>query len=91
MAQVAHAAVEFALQYPEQARSTPIGVVLQVTEEEALIEWRSRFDYAHKGTVPYVLFFDPDVGDGEYTALATVTTGEEFADLPLAGRSMAGV
>jgi hypothetical protein len=85
MAQVAHAAVEFALQHPEQAGSTPIGVVLQVSDEESLIGWRDTI------TDPYVLFYDPDVGEGEFTALATVGTGEQFSSLPLAGRSMAGV
>lgn len=91
MAQVAHAAVEFALRYPEQARSTPIGVVLQVPDERALTEWANRLSADPEWTDPFVLFHDPDVGDGEYTALSTVSTGECFSSLPLAGRSMATV
>jgi hypothetical protein len=82
MAQVAHASVEFAIRYPEQARSTPIGIVLQVPDEQALL------GYDAITAEPHVLFHEEDLGD-EATALAVVSTGEYFANLPLAGKELA--
>lgn len=93
MAQVAHACIEFALNHPEEASSTPIGVVLGVPDERSLLEWADRIigwcgphaEIQHDGGL--VVFHDPDVGEGgEHTALALVTSGEEFASLPLAGK-----
>lgn len=94
MAQVAHACIEFALNHPEKASSTPVGVVLCVPDEPALLEladrligWCGPHVDLSKPDNPVVVFHDPDVGEGgEHTALALVTSGEEFAHLPLAGK-----
>lgn len=94
MAQVAHVCTEFALNHPEKASSTPIGVVLCVPDEAALLEladrligWCGPHADLSKPDNPVVVFHDPDVGpEGEHTALALVTSGEEFVGLPLAGR-----
>ena len=83
LAQVAHATCEFALRYPKEASSTPIGIVLEVPDRHALHTMVEEVE----GT-PYVLFMEEDLG-GEATALATVCTGEHFSSLPLAGRAMA--
>lgn len=87
LAQVAHVATEHALRHPEQSRSTPIGIVLEVTDEETLLA------YAHTvrtDGIPVTVFEEEDL-DGEATALAAVCDGRHFSTLPLAGRLMAGV
>lgn len=86
-AQVAHVAIEHALKYPDQSRMTPIGIVLEVTDEETLLA------YAHRvrtDGIPITVFEEEDL-DGQATALAVVSDGRHFSSLPLAGRSMAGV
>lgn len=86
-AQVAHVATEYALRHREWSGSTPIGVVLEVPDEETLLAYA---DAVSEGIPPFTLFHEEDL-DGEATTLATVSTGEMFSSLPLAGRSMATV
>lgn len=80
MAQICHVSVEFAIQRPEEAKSTPIGVVLTVSDEQSLIEIASELDG--------VLFREPDIGD-QATAFACVGDGRTLSHLPLAGRELA--
>lgn len=68
-------------------------VVLEVPNEEELLAyadllsgWNGRPDPRYIRS--FVLFYEPDIGDGEHTALATVSEGVEFADLLLAGTVM---
>lgn len=82
MAQVAHACTEFALNHPEKASSTPVGVVLGVPGEAELLAW----EHVAALDGPYVLFREEDLG-GETTAIAVVSDGEKFRSLPLAGRT----
>lgn len=79
MAQVCHVSVEYALQRPEEAKSTPIGVVLSVPNETTLVEIASKLDG--------VLFREPDIGN-EATAFAHVGDGHQLSSLPLAGREL---
>lgn len=85
MAQVAHACIKFALDHPDRASSTPIGVVLGVPGKHELIACAEDLE----GTA-YVLFEEEDLG-GEVTALATVSDGRYFSSLPLAHREPAMV
>jgi hypothetical protein len=63
-------------------------VVLAVPDEDTLISWADMLCYERSECADYVLFHEPDLGDGEHTALATVDDGERFASLPLAGYAM---
>jgi peptidyl-tRNA hydrolase len=96
-AQVAHAAFDFALKFPEIARKwrreSNYICILQVPDEDALMDLA---DLAHRRGHEYVLFYDPDVpleGDeslrtGSHTAFA-VEPGEFhllLSSLPLALR-----
>lgn len=83
MAQVAHACTEFALNHPEKASSTPVGVVLGVPGQAELRDAALEVE-----GLPYVLFEEEDLG-GEHTALAVVTDGREFSSLRLAGSAPA--
>jgi predicted aconitase with swiveling domain len=85
LAQVAHVATEHALQHPKESRSTPIGIVLEVPDEETLLAYA-----AVVAGFPTTVFAEEDL-DGQHTALAVVCDGQHFSSLPLAGRSMAGV
>lgn len=76
MAQAIHAAVDEALERPEMVRLHPTVVVLNVESEAHLFEYQVQY-----GMTP---FHEPDL-DGEMTAAACFSTGEEFAELPLAG------
>jgi hypothetical protein len=87
LAQVAHVATEHALQHPEQSRSAPIGIVLEVPDEETLVTYAER---VRTDGVPITVFVEEDLDD-QATALAVVCDGRHFSSLPLAGRSMAGV
>lgn len=80
MAQVAHAAISYVQEHPDVPENL---VVLRVRDELELFD-RSTVDRPDGG----VLFFEPDIGN-EATAFACVSDGRQFADLPLAGRSMA--
>ncbi len=79
VAQVAHAAFDFAIRYPgiasEWSRESNYIVILQVNDEDALMDLA---DLAERHKQKYVLFYDPDVpveGDesartGSHTAFA---------------------
>lgn len=101
-AQVAHAALDFAIQFPSIAkkwrRESNYICILQVPDEDALMDLA---DLAQRRGHEFVLFYDPDVpleGDeslrtGSHTALA-VEPGEfylELAQLPLALKEAAMV
>jgi hypothetical protein len=87
LAQVAHASSEFALRHPTEAASTPIGIVLEVPDEDALLAFA---DVVASEGVPSTVFREEDLDD-EATAMAVVCDGRHFSSLPLAGRRMAGV
>lgn len=95
IAQVAHAALDFAIEFPDIAKrwkqNSNYICVLQVPNEEALLDYA---DLAWKDGVEFVCFYDPDVDhDGSHTALA-VAPGEFYtrlAQLPLALREGAVV
>lgn len=74
-AQAIHAAVDEALERPEMVRLYPTVVVLNVESEAKLYEYAT----LHGMTA----FHEPDL-EGEMTAAATFSSGEEFAELPLA-------
>jgi hypothetical protein len=63
-------------------------VVLAVPDEAALIAWADSLCFPDCRWDDYVLFHEPDLGEGEHTALAVVDDGERFASLPLAGYAM---
>ena len=74
-AQAIHAAVDEALERPEMVRLYPTVVVLNVASEAELYEYAVRY--------AMTAFHEPDL-DGEMTAAATFSSGEEFRELPLA-------
>src|SRR5688572_22136583 len=82
MAQAVHAATEYALTFPRQARDTPCVVVLNVLDEADLLT------YARIHPLSGVLFHEDDLG-GQATAYATVCDDGRFQGLPLAGRDLA--
>lgn len=80
--------MDFSLKHPERASSTPTVVVLAVHDEDDLLDHADiKAGFCAAPSVgEYILFYDQDLGErGEHTALATVSTGEEFRSLPLAG------
>lgn len=80
-AQAVHAAVEYALTYPERAASTPNAVVLNVLNLEDLLLFAS-----HEPQIG-VLFHEEDLND-EATAYAAVCEDDRFSGLPLAGKQL---
>lgn len=91
-AQVAHAALDFAVGFPDIAaqwkRESNYICVLQVPDEETLLDYA---DMAWKGGHEFVCFYDPDVSGGSHTALA-IEPGEfhlALSSLPLALRKEA--
>lgn len=81
-AQAVHAAVEYALAYPDSTRATPNAVVLNVLDEDDLLL------YAGLNPKGGIVFREPDRG-GEATAYATIVDDGRFQGLPLAGREFA--
>ncbi len=81
-AQAVHAAIEYALAKPAQARETRNVVVLNVLDEEDLLTAASI--QPEDG----VLFHEEDLDD-QATAYATVCDDGRFQGLPLVGRTPA--
>lgn len=80
LAQVGHAASWFGVHHPYAMFADQHICVLRVGGEHELLEaWR-------RSPRPKERFFEPDFGEaGEFGAFAAASTGEEFADLKLAG------
>lgn len=97
IAQACHAALDFAIKFPDKARKwseeSNYICVLQVADETELLDYA---DLAHAKGYDYIVFHDPDVDasppeqrTGSYTALA-IEPGEFYvhlSSLPLALRT----
>lgn len=88
IAQAVHAAAGYAIEHPALAASTEIVVCLAVADQTQLLEHAGLVE-TREPARPFHLFHEPDLGAGELTALAIVDTGEQFSNLPLAGRETA--
>lgn len=76
--QAGHAVAEWVLRNP-QAWQNEFLIYLKVPSEDHLHEWSIKLQ--EKGH-PYIVFREPDL-ENQVTALATVSDGKFFSNLPL--------